>query len=55
METEGSIFQRKQQFAYRFAAKTCPDELKFIDDPNMTQVTAAGFMKRTRSFVFVCQ
>ena len=54
METESSIFQRTQQFAFRFAASTCPAEFDFVDDPNMIQPTAAGFMQRTRTYVFVC-
>lgn len=53
-ETEGSIRQRIYQFSVRFAATECPDQYRFVDDPNMQQVTAAGFMRRTRSYVFDC-
>lgn len=53
-ETEGSIQQRMYQFAVRFAAKDCPNQFTFIDDPNMSQALAGGFMRRTRSYVFEC-
>jgi hypothetical protein len=53
-ETEGSIFQRIHVFANKFAAQTCPKRFEFINDPNVTQPTAGGFMKRTRGYVFVC-
>ncbi|WGI21232.1 hypothetical protein [Amylibacter sp. IMCC11727] len=53
-ETEGSIKQRIYQFAVRFAAKECPNEYRFVDDPNMSQALAAGFMRRTRSYVIQC-
>lgn len=53
-ETEGSIFQRIHQFSIRFAAQTCPREFQFVNDPNLVQPTAAGFMQRTRSYVFAC-
>ena len=55
METEGSIAQRIHIFANKFAAKTCPSSFEFIHDPNFSQSTAGGFMKRTRTYVFVCQ
>lgn len=54
-ETEGAIGQRIHQFALRFAAQECPQTFTFIDDPNMTQDRGAGFMKRTRTYVFICQ
>lgn len=53
-ETEGSIFQRIHVFATKFAATTCPKRFEFVNDPNMTQPVAGGFMKRTRSYVFEC-
>jgi hypothetical protein len=53
-ETESSISQRMYQFAVRFAATNCPNEYQFIDDPNMSQETAFGLMRRTRSYVFDC-
>ena len=55
METEGSISQRIHIFANRFAAKTCPASFEFVHDPNFSQGTAGGFMKRTRSYVFICK
>lgn len=55
METEGSIAQRIHVFANKFAAKTCPDSYEFVHDPNFEQAIAGGFMKRTRSYVFVCK
>lgn len=55
METEGSIAQRIHIFANQFAARTCPRSFEFVHDPNFNQVTAAGFMKRTRTYVFVCE
>lgn len=55
METEGSISQRIHVFATRFAAKTCPQSFEFVHDPNFQQATAGGFMKRTRSYVFICK
>jgi hypothetical protein len=53
-ETESSISQRMHQFSVRFAATTCPSAYRFIDDQNMQQSTAVGFMRRTRSYVFDC-
>ncbi len=55
METEGSIAQRIHIFANKFAAKSCPSSFEFIHDPNFSQSTAGGFMKRTRTYVFVCK
>lgn len=55
METEGSIAQRIHIFANRYAAKTCPGSFEFVHDPNFQQRLAAGFMKRTKSYVFQCQ
>jgi hypothetical protein len=55
METEGSIEQRMLVFSKKFAARTCPNSFDFVNDPNNEQSTATGFMKRTRSFVFVCK
>jgi hypothetical protein len=54
METEGSIAQRIHIFSNRFAAKTCPHSFELLHDPNFDQVIAAGFMKRTKTYVFVC-
>lgn len=54
METETSITQRIHIFANRFAAKTCKMSFEFIHDPNFDQKTAGGFMKRTKTYVFVC-
>jgi len=53
-ETEGSIAQRILIFANRFAAQECPKRFEFVNDPNFSQPTAAGFMKRTRTYVFRC-
>ena len=55
LETEGSIAQRIHVFANKFAAKTCPDAFDFVHDPNFDQTIAGGFMKRTKSYVFVCK
>lgn len=55
LETESSIAQRIHKFAYKFAAQTCSDEFRFIDDPNFKQDIAAGFMSRTKSYVFICE
>lgn len=54
METEGSIKQRIHVFANKFAATTCPSKFEFVHDPNFNQDIAAGFMKRTISYVFIC-
>lgn len=53
-ETEGSIRQRIHQFSIRFSAKTCPGQYQFVNDPNMTQSFAGGFMRRTQTYVFDC-
>lgn len=55
METESSIAQRILVFANKFAAQQCPGEFRFINDPNMDQRMAAGFMKRTKTYVFQCK
>jgi hypothetical protein len=55
METEGSIAQRIHIFANRFAAKTCPTSFEFVHDPNFDQSIAGGFMKRTKTYVFLCK
>jgi hypothetical protein len=55
METEGSIAQRIHIFANRFAAKTCPSSFEFVHAPNFDQSIAGGFMKRTKTYVFVCK
>ena len=55
LETEGSITQRIHIFANKFAAKTCPAAFEFVHDPNFDQRIAGGFMKRTKSYVFVCK
>lgn len=55
METEGSIAQRIHIFANKFAASTCDGNFDFVHDPNFDQTVAAGFMRRTRSYVFVCK
>jgi hypothetical protein len=55
METEGSIAQRIHVFANRFAAKTCPTTYEFVHDPNFDQKIAGGFMKRTKTYVFMCK
>ena len=55
METEGSIAQRILIFANRFAAKTCPAAFEFMNDPNLDQTVAGGFMKRTKTYVFICK
>jgi hypothetical protein len=54
-ETEGSIAQRILISANRFAAKTCKGGFDFANDPNMDQGIAAGFMKRTKTYVFICK
>ncbi len=53
-ETEGLIFQRQLVLASKFAAKACPSRYDFIHDPNFVQPVAAGFMKRTKTYVFQC-
>jgi hypothetical protein len=55
METEGSIAQRIHIYANKFAAKTCPAAFEFVHDPNFDQSIAGGFMKRTKSYVFICK
>jgi hypothetical protein len=55
METEGSIAQRIHISANRFAAKTCPKSFEFVHDPNFDQTIAGGFMKRTKTYVFICK
>ncbi len=55
METEGSIAQRIHISANKFAAKTCPSVFEFVHDPNFDQAIAAGFMKRTKTYVFICK
>lgn len=55
METEGSIAQRIHISANKFAAKTCPSTFEFVHDPNFDQTIAAGFMKRTKTYVFICK
>jgi|SRR3990167_405017 len=54
METEGSIAQRIHIFANKYAARACPGLFEFVHDPNFDQSLAAGFMKRTKSYVFQC-
>ena len=54
LETDGSIEQRIQTFATRFAARTCPASYEFLDEPGSGTVMAKGFMKRTMTFVFLC-
>lgn len=55
METESSIAQRVHMFAVKYAAKTCPEKFEFIHDPNFDQKIASGFMKRTKSYLFICK
>ena len=55
METEGSIAQRIHIFANRFAAKRCPGSFEFVHDPNFDQKISGGFMKRTKTYVFICK
>jgi len=54
-ETESSIAQRILIAATRFAAKTCSAAFEFVSDPNMDQTIAGGFMKRTKTYVFICK
>lgn len=55
LETEGSIAQRIHIFSNKFAAKKCPNLFDFVHDPNFDQSIAAGFMKRTKTYVFMCK
>lgn len=55
METEGSIEQRIHIFANRFASQSCQHGFDFIHDPNFDQRISAGFMKRSRTYVFECR
>lgn len=55
METESSIAQRINISANKFAAKTCPSSFEFVHDPNFNQAMAGGFMKRTKTYVFICK
>ena len=55
METESSIDQRILIFSNKFAAKTCSKAFKMLHDPNLDQSTAKGFMKRSRTYVFLCE
>jgi len=54
-ETESSIAQRILIAANRFAARTCANGFDFVNDPNMDQSVAGGFMKRTKTYTFVCK
>lgn len=53
-ETDGSIEQRIFIHAQREASRTCPGRFEFVDNPNGTAPLAAGFMKRSRSYIFAC-
>ncbi|MDN2671888.1 hypothetical protein OX459_10840 [Janthinobacterium sp. SUN026] len=53
-ETEGSIEQRIFIHAQREAARICPRKFEFVTNPNGVAPLAAGFMKRSRSYVFSC-
>lgn len=53
-ETDGSIEQRILIHAQREAARICPGRFEFVHNPNGTAPLAAGFMKRSRSYVFAC-
>lgn len=53
-ETEGSIEQRIFIHAQREAALICPGKFEFVLNPNGAAPLAAGFMKRSRSYVFAC-
>jgi hypothetical protein len=55
METEGSIAQRIHIFANKFAAKTCLGNFEFVHAPNFEQAIAGGFMKRTKTYLFICK
>ena len=55
METEGSIAQRIHISANKIAAQKCIKSFDFVHDPNFDQQIAAGFMKRTKTYVFVCK
>ena len=53
-ETEGSIEQRIFIRAQREAARICPGKFEFVANPNGVAPLAAGFMKRSRTYVFSC-
>lgn len=53
-ETDGSIEQRIFIHAQREAARVCPNRFEFVNNPNGTAALAAGFMKRSRSYVVAC-
>ena len=53
-ETESSIAQRILISANRFAGAQCPGGFTFVDDPNADQKTAGGFMRRSRTYIFLC-
>jgi len=53
-ETDGSIEQRIFIQAQREAARICPNRFEFVNNPNGTAPLAAGFMKRSRSYVIAC-
>jgi hypothetical protein len=53
-ETEGSIEQRIFIHAQHEAARICPGKFEFVTNPNGVAPLAAGFMKRSRSYVFSC-
>jgi len=55
METEGSIAQRINIFVNKHAAKVCPGSFEFVHDPNFEQEIAVGFMKRSKTYVFICK
>lgn len=54
-ETESSIAQRIHIFSNKFAAQTCPASFEFVHDPNFDQTISSGFMKRTKTYVFICK
>lgn len=53
-ETDGSIEQRIFIHAQREASRICPGRFEFVNNPNGTAPLAAGFMKRSRSYIFAC-
>jgi len=55
METDGYILQRIHIAAHKIASQKCQKNFDFVHDPNFDQQIAAGFMKRTKTYVFVCK
>jgi len=54
-ESEPSMARRHNEFANRYAAKTCLGEYAFVHDPNVDERMQQAWWKRTKNYVFVCK